>query len=409
MTITTTNGFTYSYNPIDNAIVEGCIPGEAIKIPFEDANPITHFPSIDSFTIGVTEQCNMRCSYCCYSGIYNKHREHSSARLREANIEACIEFIERTVANGDNPSIDFYGGESLLEFGWVQSFVAKCSKRFPKAKYELSTNGLILTPQIVDWLVEHLFNVFISIDGPDQYHDSCRKDRNHSGTFQRIATNIAHIKESYPLFWKDNVHLMMTIPDIAKLPELSEAWMYHPILKDKIPFRMSEVATIYDVTTPLADLESELNLYLPLVAYRIANPENIIVETFFKTWLGEWIERPIGRIEGKEAYPTCVPNNRKLFIDSKEKIGICERISDEIRIGSIEDGINFSEVDRIVGTLSAFIDRRCSTCEIARVCDICPDVLSIPDEILDVYCHNQKILQQVKFRCFCELAEANLI
>ena len=185
---------------------------------------------------------------------------------------------------------------------------------------------------------------------------------------------------------------MMTIPDIAKLPELSEAWMYHPILKDKIPFRMSEVATIYDVTTPLADLESELNLYLPLVAYRIANSENIIVETFFKTWLGEWIERPIGRIEGKEAYPTCVPNNRKLYIDSKEKIGICERIS-----------------DRIVGTLSAFIDRRCSTCEIARVCDICPDVLSIPDEILDVYCHNQKILQQVKFRCFCELAEANLI
>ena len=59
--------------------------------------------------------------------------------------------------------------------------------------------------------------------------------------------------------------------------------------------------------------------------------------------------------------------------------------------------------------LSKIIISRCSTCPIARLCSICPEVLDLSEDELDIFCHNERTMQQVKLRIFCEMAERGLM
>lgn len=410
MKVRTSSGFEYSYNPVDNSIVdEGSMDVTNLNIAFKPLGEISNLSNVSSFTLGVTEQCNLRCSYCCYSGAYHEHRKHSVNSLSIDRIPTIIEFI-LNYSTSKEITVDFYGGESLLEFEWIKEFVYKTKEINTVVwRFEISTNGLLLSPDKVDWLVSNRFDIFVSIDGIGHYHDNCRKDINGRPTYLTIASNLSYLKEHYLQYWDFNVHVMMTIRDITKLPDIAEAWEASDLFSNKAPYRISEVSTIYNDTTPKLDEKSELDKYLQLIEWYKDHPDSAVINTFFNIWLAEWINRPIGVIENEIVYPTCVPYNRKLYIDAMGTIGICERISDNIRFGSIKDGIDFSKLNEIRRKTASFIDHSCSNCEIARICDICPDVLKISDDIKETYCHNQKVMQRVKLRSFCELAEAELI
>lgn len=409
MVVQSSTGNTYSYNPIDNSIVDGTIDSEQILFAFKPLEKITKLPNLNSFTIGVTENCNLRCSYCCYSGAYPEHRKHSASRLSVEQIPSIIDFILK-YSTFKEIVVDFYGGECLLEFDWIKSFVHKAKEIDTVVwRFEISTNGLLLTPDIVDWLVSNQFDIFVSIDGIGHYHDNCRKDINGRSTYSIIEENLVYIREYFPYYWEKNIHIMMTIHDISNLSGIAESWESSNIFNNKSPYRISEVSTVYNDTTFYLDDASELDRYLQLVDWYKYHPNNSVMKTFFNIWLAEWINRPIGEVEHGIEYPTCVPYNQKLYIDATGTVGICERISDKIRFGSLRYGIDFSELDEIRQHTAAFIDKSCSGCEIIRICDICPDILKISEAVKETYCHNQKVMQRTKFRCFCELAENELI
>lgn len=409
MKIKASSGSEYYYNPINNYIDEVEVIDGEFNINFKPLEAVSTLPNIDSFTIGVTEQCNFRCSYCCYSGAYSEHRKHSLTRLTIDKIPLILDFILK-YSSSKKISVDLYGGESLLEFQWIREFVKK-AKDFDNISwsFEISTNGFLLKPDVVDWLVENEFKIFVSIDGIGRFHDECRKDMKGLPTYSTIEANLDFIRNHFPNYWDKNVYVMMTIHDITALPEIAKEWMDSPIFKNKAPYRISEVSTIYNGQSPKINELIETDKYLRLVEWYKGNPDNILMRAFFNIWLAEWIERPIGEIDYETEYPTCVPHNRKLFIDAKGYIGICERISDKIRFGNLQQGIDFTKLNEIRQHTADFIDRSCAKCEIARICDICPDILKISNSLKEIYCHNQKVSQSIKLRCFCELAEVDLI
>lgn len=410
MKIQTSSGFGYTYNPVDNSIVdEGSMVVSDLNIGFKPLDEVSELPDVSSFTIGVTEQCNLRCSYCCYSGSYPEHRSHSINSLSVDQIPSIITFILK-YSTSKEINVDFYGGESLLKLDWIKEIVQKAKEIETVVwHFEISTNGVLLTPDVVDWLVANQFSVFVSVDGVGSFHDACRKDLNGRPTYSSIEANLSYIKEHYPDYWRNNVHIMMTIHDISILPGIADAWESSTLFHDKVPYRISEVSKVYKDTTPKLIEESELYKYLMLVEWYKEHSDNAVMTIFFNIWLAEWINRPIGEIDNEIEYPTCIPNNCKLYIDTSGFIGICERISDNIRFGSIEDGVDFPKLNDIRCKTASFIDQSCSSCEIARLCDICPDVLKISDKAKETYCHNQKVMQRIKLRCFCELAENDLI
>ena len=93
MKIQTRSGNIYSYNKQTGEIVGGDI---SVQLPMWRFAPFVYFeslPKVDSFILGLTEQCNLRCTYCCYSGNYANKRLHSLMSMNCGDIDAVLDFI----------------------------------------------------------------------------------------------------------------------------------------------------------------------------------------------------------------------------------------------------------------------------------------------------------------------------
>lgn len=91
--------------------------------------------------------------------------------------------------------LNFYGGEPLLCFDLIEetiSFLDKKQNDYNKtAQYSLTTNGSLITDEIIQTLESHKFLIVFSFDGLAQ--DIHRKN----GSFERAVSNIKKILE-YP-------------------------------------------------------------------------------------------------------------------------------------------------------------------------------------------------------------------
>jgi uncharacterized protein len=70
-------------------------------------------------TLQVTQQCNLRCSYCTYSGIYDNNRTHSNQRMAIKTAKQAIDFFLERNSELSDVIIGFYGGERRLRTGSI--------------------------------------------------------------------------------------------------------------------------------------------------------------------------------------------------------------------------------------------------------------------------------------------------
>lgn len=140
-------------------------------------------------TIAPTMNCNFRCPYCYEkSSLQNK-------RMNKAVQEKVISFIEGWSDFIHNLSIDWYGGEPLLEIDLIRKlskqFMAICKDKGIEYNSNMVTNGYNLTPEIAKELNElKVTNVQVTIDGPEDIHNARRILADGQGSFKRIIKNI---------------------------------------------------------------------------------------------------------------------------------------------------------------------------------------------------------------------------
>ena len=125
--------------------------------------------------------------------------------------------------------------------------------------------------------------------------------------------------------------------------------------------------------------------------------------------ISDWLERPIFELEGENQLSTCMPNNRKLFIDREGGIRVCEKMCDTYRIGNIYDGIDWDIANSYVIKLIENRNKHCSECPIIRLCDICLTSLELSETELSIFCHNQIAYTRAYLLIFCEMAERGLL
>lgn len=136
---------------------------------------------IESVSIIVTDQCNYECSYC-----YQKKGEE---RLDLPTLARTIDFFHPFFAR--ECVVSFYGGEPLLEFDLIRRAVEHVEglpTRPPRnIRFSLTTNGSLLSEEILRFLAEHEFSLVLSFDGLAQ--DLSRK----KGSFDPLASVIPRI------------------------------------------------------------------------------------------------------------------------------------------------------------------------------------------------------------------------
>jgi uncharacterized protein len=375
------------------------------------ANPadISALPNLDTFVIEMTRNCNLRCSYCCYSGAYRNNRKHEQTALTEGCMDRILDFIKANRKTGP-VIIGFYGGESLLEFNLIQYCVEKAEAIWNKnVSFTLSTNGVLLNSNKIDWLVNHQVQLNISLDGCRVQHDKYRRIVGGKGSYDFIYNNLLLIKQSYPSFFENKVGLLMTLQSIDDLKEIAIEWQSDPLLSVKAPAHISGLSPNYTIGEPVINENSKKRILYELFDYYSAHPDNLVLRTFFSERTDDFRYRSVFDLTDKNTMSTCLPNNRKCFIDVTGEIGVCEKMCDSYRIGNIYTGFDYAKINSMVRQMADIRCKKCSNCSIARLCDTCLLALDLSDEELAVSCENQRINTKLYMRLLCELVECGLI
>jgi uncharacterized protein len=146
-------------------------------------------------TVLTTLQCNFACDYCIQGdhGDYNKH----AAKMSMETAERVAEWAEsRLDAIAPKTfALTFFGGEPLLNLPVLYYLAERlsnaCQERGVRSIINIITNGLLLTPEVVDRLRPFGLNgVKITLDGDRDTHNRMRPLRGGQGTFDKILNNI---------------------------------------------------------------------------------------------------------------------------------------------------------------------------------------------------------------------------
>lgn len=162
-----------------------------------------------SAIMSLTNDCTHACPYCFVR--FNKNTmEYSTAEQAAKYISANAAHWERT------PTINFFGGEPLMQF---HSIIKPLVTQFPDINYAITTNGALLTREVVDFFAEHQIPVLLSIDGAKHIQDTQRPMLGDQSSFDVVANNIPYAVERLG----SNVMARSTITKLS-LPYLTETY-----------------------------------------------------------------------------------------------------------------------------------------------------------------------------------------
>lgn len=112
---------------------------------------------LSAFTIVVTEACNFNCTYC--------YQEKGGKSGAFPVVKRALDFFSPFFT--DDCAINFYGGEPLLAFDLIRDTVNYLEEtgRPRQTRYSLTTNGSLLTDEIIGFFHGHRFSLMLSFDG----------------------------------------------------------------------------------------------------------------------------------------------------------------------------------------------------------------------------------------------------
>lgn len=144
-------------------------------------------------TLYLTDYCNFECSYC-YEGNLKKPSFLTSEMLYQA-----LNFIVRNNLD-DYITLTFLGGEPLLNKERIYEAVKYIQKRFPKEKfkYKITTNGVFLDENIIQFMKENKFTISLSLDGDKFTHNLNRREKNDKDVYEIIINNCKRLLSVEP-------------------------------------------------------------------------------------------------------------------------------------------------------------------------------------------------------------------
>jgi sulfatase maturation enzyme AslB (radical SAM superfamily) len=106
----------------------------------------------------VTDDCNYNCFYC--------PQTKENSYMKRSTIEKAVEFFYPFL--DEEAYILFCGGEPLLAFDNIKytvSLLQEKNREGKKLKFSLTTNGSLITDEVLHFFDDHCFDILLSFDG----------------------------------------------------------------------------------------------------------------------------------------------------------------------------------------------------------------------------------------------------
>lgn len=378
-----------------------------------EVNPVVHFKaptSIDAsritmFTIEMTQQCNLRCTYCCYSGNYRDRRAHNAKEISYETLQTTIEYIlghyDKSV---DEITVCFYGGEALLARKKIEWVITELLSIFKdKVRFSFSTNGLLLTENTIEWL-GNMPNVLVNvtIDGNKYMHDAHRQTVSGSGSYDVIIKNLRLFKTKYPEFYRDNVRFLSTVYSWNDVLKLAEVWDDEPATGGHYPIHISHIIPDFDDDTRTYDTWEVKNRFYRQAFEDYKRGNRDILSGCFQKLIDMVDNRNYLKLKSELNIQTCYQGLFSTFINVDGDLYACEKFCGALNVGNVREGI---DENKTFSLLQQFTERKnhlCSSCWAQRFCRMCMTSLNYTEDEIKKMCDMERDTIDLALRYYCE-------
>ncbi len=152
---------------------------------------------VKALCLHVAHTCNLNCSYCFASqGKYHGERALMSFEVGKQ----ALDFLMDNSGNRHNLEVDFFGGEPLMNWDVVKKLVAYArsveKERGKNFRFTLTTNGVLIDDDVIDFANKEMSNVVLSLDGRKEIHDATRVDYAGHGSYEKIVPKFQKLVQS---------------------------------------------------------------------------------------------------------------------------------------------------------------------------------------------------------------------
>ena len=217
----------------------------------------------------MTMDCNLKCTYC-----YENHKkENMKQQVFNYNIVDLHQLIIKRLKmlNDNVVSIEFYGGEPLLEFEKIQYIIEyfNSHNKNIKIKYALTTNGTLVTPQIARFLKANSVAIFLSLDG-DEKSTSDRIYKSGKTAFPDALRGLERLQKE-----SNNITINMVVTS-KNYVNIIRSLKY---LKSYSVYTFSIAANFYDEEWLNVDDDALVSLYKEINEFCLNN-DDVCVDPF---------------------------------------------------------------------------------------------------------------------------------
>ena len=378
---------------------------------------------MNQLVLQVTQKCNLRCSYCVYSGDY-KNRNHSQKEMSWETAKEAVDYLYGHSMSSEDIYISFYGGEPLLMFRLIKEVVEYVKREYCQrtVHFNLTTNGTLFTPEIVQYFIKNNIQIMFSLDGPKEVHDKNRIFAgSNRGSFEKLRDSMKMIYSMDRKYYKKNVSFN-TVLD----PQNELRTIYEFLDKDRlISKNLSRISVLNDNYTDKQCefsgefVEEQEYEYFKCFLSKLKR----INEKFVARAVKEEFDNEMREIKQHEEKMQeeiskvnhhsgpCIPGAKKIFVTAEGNIYPCERVSEisEVsKIGDIKKGIDKNKVLNLLN-IERYSQDRCKDCWAYQHCTICiacaDDTKNISNKEIEKHCWKVRGGFEEAMKNYCTLKE----
>lgn len=216
---------------------------------------------VKAMCLNVAHDCNLRCEYCfAAKGDFGGERMLMPFEIGKK----AVDFLLEKSGTRHNLEMDFFGGEPLMNFDVVKQVVAYArskEKEYHKNfRFTITTNGLLLTDDKIEFINREMSNCVLSLDGRREVNDRLRVKVNGKGCYDQIVPQYQKLvanrgdKDYYArgTFTKYNLDFTQDVLHMAELgfdqvsvePVVSDPLLDYSIKEEDLPRVFEEYETL---------------------------------------------------------------------------------------------------------------------------------------------------------------------
>ena len=213
---------------------------------------------VKALCLHIAHDCNLACRYCfAKEGEYNQSKREL---MSYAVGKRALDFLVENSGSRHNLEVDFFGGEPLMNFDVIKALVKYGrsieEEKDKKFRFTLTTNGVLLNDEILDFANKEMSNLVLSIDGRKEIHDKMRPFRGGQGSYDIIVDKFKHAADSRDqmnyyvrgTFTRNNLDFSEDVKHLADLgfeqisvePVVAESTEEYAIREEDIPFILDQ-------------------------------------------------------------------------------------------------------------------------------------------------------------------------